>query len=289
MKVGVLCFLSMALLASCEKPLLDEVSSKPKETGNVTMEFSPYTHESFTRSSAVSEVFTRLNLMLFNTSNDKVFTQVKTQTSDEEDFGTFSFNLGAGTYKVVAIGHSSSKSATISSPEKVTFTLVDGRKITDTFYYYGLITISDSVYTFNNVMKRGTAMFRLYLTDEALPDMVHTFKFTYTGGSADINPSTGKGCTNSTQNETIPVTDNNIYEVYTFPKANEGKLKVTVSALDENGDVIKQRVFVDVPITLNEITQYKGDFFTGDEANITVTTTGFTVDSEWNKTNEYTF
>ena len=274
-------------LASCEKPILsDEETFEPE--GNVTLRFTSYTQQSFTRA-AISECFNKLNLMLFDENNEKILSQIKTQNVDDSNFGTFSFNLSAGTYKVVAIGHSSSKSCSITSLEKVTFTAVDGRKNTDTFYYYGTIEVSEEPQTYNNQMVRGTAMFRLVLTDENMPEAVKKLQIKYTGGSADINPVTGLGCTNSTQNESREVSSDNIYEVYTFPKATTGKLKVTVSALDANGDVLKQRVFEDVPVTANVITQYKGQFFDSSDGTITSSSIGFTADPTWQQTDEYTF
>ena len=51
------------------------------------------------------------------------------------------------------------------------------------------------------------------------------------------------------------------FEVYTFPHATEGKLKMTITALDASGGELCQRVFEDLPVKLNQITQYTGAFF----------------------------
>ena len=63
-----------------------------------------------------AEFFNKLHLQLFNDDGSKVFAQVKTQNIDDANFGTFSVGVPVGSYTVVAVGHSSARSATLSSP-----------------------------------------------------------------------------------------------------------------------------------------------------------------------------
>ena len=75
--------------------------------------------------------------MLFDADGQKVFDKVRTQLATDDDFGTLSAALQAGTYTVVAVGHSSLVSATIKSPQMVQFTAKDGQKLDGHFCYCG--------------------------------------------------------------------------------------------------------------------------------------------------------
>jgi hypothetical protein len=63
-------------------------------------------------------------------------------------------------------------------------------------------------------------MFRLTITDEAIPDGVTTLAVSIAGGSIHLNPSTGAGGTNKTpQKTTIDISaGQKVFEVYIFPK-----------------------------------------------------------------------
>ena len=260
------------------------------DSGNVILKFSPYLTTPFTKSEVpLEDVFSKLNIMVFTESGEKAFDKVKTQNSDDDNFGTLSLTLPEGKYQIVAVGHSSTKSATIKSPTQIQFTAADGEKLTDTFSYYGTIEVSNKQETHDLKMTRVVAMFRLKLTDTEVPSEVVKMKFEYTGGSANYNAVTGQGITKSSQTENRNVSSDNIYEVYTFPYMSDtGELKVTVSALDNAGNVIKSRVFEKVPITVNMITEYKGQFFSGSEV-ISGSTYAFGADPQWAGTNSYEF
>lgn len=122
-------------ITSCEKPIVTEAA----DADNVTLTFQP-TFRDITRGTSVT-AFKKLNVMLFDAQGNRVFDKVKTQLSTDEDFCTLSLQLTAGTYWVVAVGHSSTISATIKSPEVVQFTASEGEKLTDTFCHCSQITI----------------------------------------------------------------------------------------------------------------------------------------------------
>ena len=81
-----------------------------------------------------------------------------------------------------------------------------------------------------------------------------------------------------------------MYEIYTFPYLSEtGTLQITASALDGAGNVLIKHTFKDVPMRVNTITSYEGEFFGDMPGEVTATTVGFTVDPAWATTNTYTF
>lgn len=276
--------LSLLLFTACEKAVIDDA----EDLGNVRLSFVPSTSD--TRATvAVGDYFTKLNVMLFDADGAKVFDKVRTQTADDANFGTLNLSLTAGTYTVVAVGHSSAVSATIKSPEVVQFTAKDGEKLTDTFCYCGRVTIGDDGGTHELRMNRVTAMVRLRLTDTQLPQSFARLKVDYSGGAANFNPTTFEGCTKSNQSETRKAQGAD-YCVFTFPYMSKScTLKMTLSALTADGTVLTQKVINDVPVTRNRITTYSGTLFDDAPGDITQTAFGLSVNPEWDGEDFYHF
>ena len=237
--------------------MLDEQSSK--QDGNVVLKLSLYEQIPFSTRSLqdIRQLCTRVNVAFFQNG-----TKVKTvsQKADDASFGTVSLTLDAGVYQVVVIAHNCSGSATISSAEKVTF---PSNVVTDTFYYEGELTVASSQDTYELVLQRPVAMFRLQLTD-VLPSNAHKIRFYYTGGSSTFNPSTGFGCVNSRQTVMMDIEDGQqVFEVYTFPHELNDFLKITVTIYDSGENILKEQVFEQVPVTVDQITVFTGSFFGG--------------------------
>ena len=275
--------LAVLLLTACEKAVL------PDKQGNVTMTFSVTQSDRPTRGTVtIGDYFTKLNVMLFDADGAKVFDKVRTQLATDDDFGTLSAALQAGTYTVVAVGHSSAVSATIKSPQMVQFTAKDGQKLTDTFCYCGTVTVGDTPEQYDLVMNRVGAMVQFRLTDVTIPDTFSKMVITYTGGSANFNPSTFDGITKSNQSETR--TRSSVYQVYTVPDmATSCTLKMTLTADAADGTTLRTRTFDGVPVTRNRITTYTGQFFDGTEGTFTQTAFGFSVNGDWEGENHFTF
>lgn len=285
------CCLTAALaLIACEKPILDE-NGNSKADGNVTLTFTA-NNSDITRaaSSNLSAYFSKLNVQVFDAWGEKVFSTMKTQTASDSDFGSLTCQLEAGTYTVVAVGHSSIKSATIKSQTMVQFTASDGEKLTDTFCACQQIEVGNDELQQTFQMQRMTAMVQFKLTDENIPESFARMVIGYTGGSANFNPTTSQGATKSTQSESRPAVSSQVYQVYTFPYLSDtGSLKMTLTAYDAQGNTLRQRVFDAVTVTRNRITTYTGQFFDGTEGNFTQTGFGFTVNGEWDGEDQYEF
>ena len=281
------CYLIAALaLTACEKAVLPE-----KQQGNVTLTFSVTQSDRTTRGTVtIGDYFTKLNVQVFDAWGEKVFATMKTQTKDDADFGSLTCQLEAGTYTVVAVGHSSIKSATIKSPQMVQFTAADGEKLTDTFCACQQIEVDTDALQQTFQMQRMTAMVQFKLTDENIPESFARMVIGYTGGSANFNPTTSQGTTKSTQSESRPAVSSQVYQVYTFPYLSDaGVLKMTLTAYDAQGNTLRQRIFDAVTVTRNRITTYTGQFFDGTEGNFTQTAFGFTVNGDWDGEDQYEF
>ena len=286
MKKLMFFFLAL-LLAACEKPVIDDEDFVATKDANVILHFTQYEQEAFTRSATdITNLCSRLNIAIFDAEGTKVKTVA--QKEGDASYGTVALSLAAGTYRLVVIAHSCDGSATITSTEKVTF---PNNKVTDTFFYYGTLVVTDALQSYDLTLTRAVAMFRLVLTDESIPNNVAKLKFYYLGGSSTFSPKAGYGCVNSKQTEIRPMADDGIYEIYTLPHTEEDVLtKLTVTALDANDNILKERTFENVPVTRNQVTRYTGSFFdsggTGDTGSGTLR---LTADPDWDAVNGYTF
>ena len=284
------------VMAACEKPIVNDEGNK--EDGNVVLRFAmtngdaiagQRTKQATTRAE-MSHYFTKLNIMLFDEDGERVFEKVVMQTKDDEDFGVLRLSLTAGTYWVVAVGHSSKKSATIKSPEVVQFTASEGEKLTDTFCACERITVDGGTADYTLTMFRAVAMVQFTLQDDDVPVNFSHFKMEYTGGSANFNPQTLVGITKSTQSETRTTNGIQIYQAFTFPYMSEaGTLKMTCTALDLDGNVIRKRVFEGVQVTRNRITTYSGPFFEDGDGEWSQTDFSFVIHADWDGEDFYNF
>lgn len=285
------CMATGLFFTACEKPIIDEsteesVIVKSDQTANVVLRMSEFEQMgSSTRTATdIRQLCSRISVALFSEESKQLSL---TQKAEDEDFGTIAFRVAEGTYRLVVIAHNGEGNATISSTEKVTF---QNNKVTDTFYYSDDIVVTSEKQEYNLSLIRAVAKFKLTLSDETTPEGVTKFKFYYTGGSSTFSPATGFGCVNSKQTEIREVNEKGVYEIYTCPHTQEDVLtKLTVTALDANDNTIKERVFEDIPIVRNQITEYNGSFF--DEMNGSTGNGSFvmTADPEWEATNTFSF
>ena len=272
-------------LTACEKAIAPE--NRPE--GNVTLHFSMTNADPTTRALSAA-YFSKLNIMLFDADGERVFDRVKTQTADDDDWGTLSLKLTAGTYTVVAVGHSSHNSATIKSPEVVQFTAIDGEKLTDTFCHCSQITVDGDAQQYDLDMYRAGAMIQFVLKDEEFPANFSHFLMEYTGGSANFNPTTLEGITKSSQSEKRTTNGIQIYQAFTFPyMATSCNIKMTCSALDVDGTIIRKRTFDAVPVTRNRITTYTGPFFEEGDGVFTMSDFSFMIHADWDGEDHYEF
>ena len=272
----------MTALLSCQNPQFED------EDGGTRLRFVPTTSDLTRGTVSIGDYFSRLAVQLFDQYGNKVFSQSKTQTRDDNDFGTLNVGLTAGTYTVVAVGHSSPVTPTIKSTELVQFTAKDGVKNSDTFCHYGQVTINEDGGYHELKMNRVTAMITFEFTDAAMPEGFAGLKVEYTGGSANFAPRTGQGCTKSNQSEMRQRAQQ--YQVFTFPYLSaEGTLKMTLNALDASGNVLTTRTLTDVPVTRNRITRCTGQLFGDGDFDIKQTSFGISINDDWDGEIEYHF
>ena len=252
----------VATLTSCEKFALDDSGTNSHDANaNVIIHASVAKNNSTgTRSGEEDEEIegkppledycSRLSIAIFDGEE-----KVKTLNLKAEDgYDNIGFNLDAGKYRMVAIGHNGSGNCTISSPEKVKFYK---NKMTDTFFYYGTFNVIDGEDTDDYILlNRAVAQFKVHISDATIPAEAHSIKFYYTGGSSTLDAVTGYGCVQSRQTESFKLQEGKRdYSVYTFPREENKGLKMTINILDADAQSIKEYSKEGVPVKRNNITQ----------------------------------
>ena len=262
-------------ISGCEKPVFEggheqgdpsEVISKGEYriTLNAihverTPFYGPYKNQSPTQD--IQDVCNRISFVIFDGDRKVSSTH---QISSEKSFGSVAVNLDKGTYTLVIIAHNGLAAPTFSSPSKISF---KDNKVTDTFYCCQQLTVGESA-NYEYVLSRAVAMFCLTIND-ATPYDVKRMKFYYTGGSSTFNAVEGCGCVDSRQTEYRDVPESaykgtSEYNVFTFPHSDGRDLKINVTAFDSSGEnALYQQSFEDVPVSVNQVTRYTGNFFGG--------------------------
>lgn len=272
LKYAILIISSIACFSSC-------VNKIDKELHNATVSFiiNNYNQseiESPQSRAQISTVISHLSFCVFGENAEKE--QEIIQVSSESEFGTIKTTIPYGTHSILVVGHNSSNDAIITSPGNISFT---DDKITDTFLYHSSIEIDEKTSpTISIALDRAIAKFELQATD-AIPLGVKTIEFKYSGGGNRLSGITGKTTSSIEQTKVIEVpssyinTSNNKFVLYTFLPEDESNLTIVATAKNEANDIVFSKKFSDVPLKINRITRYKGEFFkTGENitGNITV-------------------
>ncbi len=207
---------------------------------------------------SLGEYLGRLSVAVFQ---DGKRLYVQHQTYPSAGFGTYQVRLAAGNYQVLAVLHNGEGNATVAHPDEVKF---PNNKVTDTFYaYFDLNVTSPRAETIT--LRRATAKV-LFRIGDPMPAGVAQMRYYYTGGSSTFDATTGYGCVNSRQTETFAIPSDYVglyvqSPIYTFPHEQTGTLKLTVTALDAEGNAMKQTTYEDVDVALGELTIYDNYFF----------------------------
>ena len=304
-----LLLLVSSLLISCEKMVMDEEGgqSTNNESHNVVIYIADmdagWDGANSRAQMKISEVCSRLQFAVYQ---DGSRVKYANQKIGDNGYGTFSLQLEAGTYQLLALGHSGAGTVTTTKPEKLQFSnpsASGGTGFTDTFYYYGDMDVSSDGAHVDISMERATSMFRLK-TSDVKPANAKKFQFYYTGGSGALDATTGLGCVNSKQSVFVTLDDAQTgqpltFEMYTFLHQESGAVTFTVTAFDDYDDVLYTKEFKNVPMKRNCITQYTGAFFTNEDIEVpegpTIPPSNDTssnvvyVDPEWENVFEYTY
>jgi hypothetical protein len=138
--IGIMAIL---MCMACEKPLMTGNQEEEETEGNLMIkvfEIEKTPFGSLTRvTEEASAVCKHLNYAVYSTSGERL-KQVN-QTTGTSEFGTASFQLDEGKYRVVVVGHSSNGNPTMTDPTCIKFT--NAQTFTDTFLYSDEVTVGE--------------------------------------------------------------------------------------------------------------------------------------------------
>lgn len=269
--------LAGVMLSACEKPVLSEDEDSGKDNpskplkGNLILRVSgfeiiPFDNVTRTKQD-LKDVCTSLCFAVYDQSDKKI--AYKNQSASDSNFGQVGLELSPGTYQIVAVAHSSSENPSMASPEAIHFTNKTG--YSDTFYYYGTVSIGNEVTTVDVTLSRVVSLFQL-VTKDVIPNDVKSINVYYEGGSGQLNAKTGYGNgVKSKQSSLFNFTENEVgkpftFNVYTIPNGETASLKVVITAFTkENGEGLMLEdygaIIEEVPIVRNKVTRYTGYLF----------------------------
>ena len=271
--------LALAGLASCEKAVLDEDSSKAvKDSENTTQQDDGTTSKvtlllrvDVTRADEKPMPWNTLQFEVFNKSDKSVAHIV--QSIDNDSCGTASVQLTPGTYKVAVLAHSLTKEPKFDNPTRVE--LFSKNDCSDVFYAYSVIAVENKAQEVELTLHRATSLIR-FQTKDAIPENVKSFIVSCSGGSAILNLGDGWGGAKGDQKISFNVTDSMVgkplqFDIYTFKRSGYDEVNLSVAAYKSElgANVIslyRTKEYI-VPIKHAEISDCSTYFFANGEDN----------------------
>ena len=181
----LLLIIAALLFAACEKYVVEDVAQTESKVvdGNLVVKAECVVTKAAGDddeqvSLPLNKRFIRMSMVLYQ--ND-VRVDYVNQVNTDKDFGTMSVDLEPGTYQLVVLAHSGTRSPTTTNCHKISFSA----PLTDVFSYYGEITVGKEANKITVQLTRAVAKIQLNITDD-IPANVSFFNFIYKGASVKI-------------------------------------------------------------------------------------------------------
>lgn len=227
----------------------------------------------------VNTVVNRLAVALY--SSDQLIKEVK-QYSTDDDYGTVSFIVPPGDYKIVAVAYYDKGSSEIPSFTNMSkYVLPFNEKPNDTFYGAKDIIVNGGGEEILVNMSRAVAGFQL-TSYNSVPNEVTKMQIIFSKGSKnDLNPTTGlsltdEGYTWEATVSSVKRSENPVsWTAYILLAEDEENVDITVNALNELSEIVNTRQFTNVTLKRNRKLTATGTFFSHNN------TSGFVLDTDW--------
>ena len=267
--IGMLCFLSV-MLCACS----NETSTIPEEEGNSktftfqVTNYMQYAMDEGTRAAIApseSKRIQHLALGIFDATANTLVAPIQIQDKEDQGYGSFTAKLNYGKYRLVFLGYGGSNSIlTMENPEEISF---GSDALPQTFLSSFEFTVdANTAATTSVVLKRVVSGFELTMAD-AISSRTAGIKIKSTGGGMVLNAKTGLAKASTGRENTIVIPESYHGKTgesvifYLFLPTNEEIMDITASAVDENGEAFIERTFANVPMKINTLTTYQGNFF----------------------------
>lgn len=282
-QLKVLFMLFAALVfAACEKFVAEDITNTQGSSvvnGNLVVK-AECGQTRAGETPTLAERFVRIGMAVYQ---DGKRVDYVNQVNTDNNFGIMSLDLPAGSYKLLVVAHSCSRSASTTNFNKVSFTA----PLSDVFAFQTDVEITTEAKTISATLTRATVRVDFNISDE-IPENAASLMFNFTGGSNTLDAATMLGVASSTHRvvETdITDRETKTYSFYTFACPDDQKLKLEVSAYDSAGQLLGAKVFTDVTVERNKVTSITSPLFTGPiegPSDISIT-----VDDSWGETITY--
>ena len=257
-------FVATLLFASCEKYVAEEGTQSESKVvnGNLVVKAECVVtkaagDEDEQASLPLNERFTRMSMVLYQ--ND-VRVDYVNQTNTDKDFGTMSVDLEPGTYQLVVLAHSGTRSPTTTNCHKISFSA----PLTDVFSYYGEVTVGKEASKITVQLTRAVAKIQLNITDD-IPADVSFFNFIYKGASVSFDPATQIGLASSTRRNVEIEKEDGVktFEFYTFVTGDDQLVDLDVAGYSEAKDILGAKKFPGISVGLRKVTKIDSPVFDG--------------------------
>ena len=270
-KITLILAAALTLLTACHSD--DDTTPTTAEVGRITFEvvnYQQYSMDDPTRAKTYSvDSVSHLDFIIYDAENDTVVIH-QHQKKGEEGYGTFSALLPYGSYNVVFLGYESQRRE--AKVDDITAICFEDNFVPH-FFSKKLPVPIDKPETEATpvVLKRAVACFNL-ISSGKNPSNLKSISFTIHGGSHHFNALTGMGSQVESRTYTFDSIKNVAADtlnlgVFTFLTSLETTMNFTVTAKDHEGNVIRTRDFNNVPMKINQITRYTGQFFETDKGS----------------------
>ena len=214
---------------------------------------------------SASERIQHLALGIFDATTNTLVAPVQIQNKNDQGYGSFTAKLNYGTYRLVFLGYGGSNSILImENPEEISF---ENNTLPQTFLSSFEFTVdANTAATTSVLLKRVVSGFELTMAD-AISSRTAGIKIKSTGGGMVLNAKTGLAKASTGRENTIVIPESyhgltgKSVIFYLFLPSNEEIMDITASAVDENGEAFIERTFAKVPMKINTLTIYQGNFF----------------------------
>lgn len=235
-----------------------------------------------------SERIKHLAMGIFDVTTNQLVGSVQVQDKGSAGYGTFTATLNYGKYWLVFLGYGGDNTVlTMTDPENISF---GDNVVPQTFLSSFEFTVDANTAAVTDiVLKRVVSGFQLNIQD-AISNRTSAIKFKTTGGGMVLNAKTGLAKASTGREYSIDIPENykgqtgKSLNIYLFLPQNEETMDITASAIDKNGDAFIERTFTGVPMKINTLTIYKGNFFADTPYGFTIQ-----VDDDWGNQVENTF
>ncbi len=264
--ISTLALVAALVFASCSN---DETTETVAPQGKATVVFNVanYQQVSFDdieeATRAATSNLPHLTLGIYN-ANTLELVQEVTQDNGDDDFGSFTVTLSFGEYFLTFLGYTSDYTPDMTNPKSISF----GDTYVPNLFWAKLdLTVnSEDVQSKSVTLEHVVGGFRVYSTDVTdTPFLGIHFKVEGSGDAIDA--TTGRAANTVSRDYKAWSSSGNTMTtlsgiVYGLLEGESGEIDATLIPITEDGTEIKEHTFYDVPITVNQLTIYRGIFFT---------------------------